>query len=115
MVQFRRRTLWLAWHVNSWRDSGPGHPGVCHHGCIKTRESLVRDGPIDVTELAPVYRSEYLHAVEMARATDDPCEDWDAFVEVLWSALVPAFGLDVEVLDTSEHREHLDGLQGPSD
>lgn len=70
---------------------------------------------ICVPELAAAYRSEYVHAVEMARATNDPCEDWDGFVEELWSGLVSAFGLDVEVLDRSEHDQHLDGLQGPSE
>lgn len=69
----------------------------------------------DVTELGAVYRAEYLHAVEMARATRDPCGDWDGFVDELWSGLVSAFGLDVEVLDASEHSQRLYGLQGPSE
>lgn len=60
-----------------------------------------------------ILRDEYLHAAEMARATRDPCEDWDGFVEELWSGLVSAFGLDVEVLDASAHDQRLDGLQGP--
>ena len=58
-----------------------------------------------------VHRAEYLHAVEMARTTNDPCEDWDGFVEELWSGLVSAFGLDVEVLDAPEHNQRLEGLQ----
>lgn len=69
----------------------------------------------DVGDIGAAYRAEYLHAIEMARATNDPCEDWEGFVEELWLGVVSAFGLDVEVLDTSEHDQRLDELQGPSD
>lgn len=51
----------------------------------------------DVEGLPDVYREEYLHAVEIAKAIHDPGSDWDNFVEALWLALVPAFGLDVDV------------------
>lgn len=56
-----------------------------------------RRSPISV-ELDAVYREEYLHAVEAARALHDPHADWDGFVEELWERVVPAFGLDVEVV-----------------
>lgn len=52
---------------------------------------------IGVEDLPDVYREEYLHAVEIAKAIHDPGSDWDNFVEALWLALVPAFGLDVRV------------------
>lgn len=79
------------------------------------KEPCVGENATGMTELGAVYRTEYLHAIEMARATNDPCQDWDGFVEELWSGLVSAFGLDVEVLDASEHDQRLHGLQGPSE
>ena len=66
-----------------------------------------------VSDLRVVYRGEYLRAVEVARARHDPAVDWEGFVEQLWSALVPSFGLDVTVVDEGEHRRRL-GLDEPA-
>lgn len=78
----------------------------------------IRGQPMDARgdeeqSVLPIYRAEYLHAIEMARATHNPCDDWEGFVEELWSGLVSAFGLDVAVLKATEHEQRLDGLKGP--
>lgn len=39
-------------------------------------------------------REEFLYALEMARALNDPAADWDAFRDTLWSFLVRVFGLE---------------------
>jgi hypothetical protein len=52
---------------------------------------------VGLEDLPEIYRSEYLHAIELTRVSNDPSTDWDGFVEALWRALVPAFGLDVDV------------------
>lgn len=75
----------------------------------------MRDPAINVADIREAQRAEYLHAIEMARAIHDPCEDWEGFVEKLWSALISALGLDAQVLDASDHHQQLDGLQGPPD
>ena len=49
---------------------------------------------IDVEDLPDIYREEYLRAVELIREEHDPATEWDEFVDGLWSALVPALGLD---------------------
>lgn len=54
-----------------------------------------------VDDVRTIYREEYLYWIEQTRARHDPCDDWEAFREELWKALVPAFGLDVEV-ETSD-------------
>lgn len=59
----------------------------------------------DLKELSDVYREEFLHAVEFARARCDPAVDWDEFVEELWRLLVPAFGLDVTVTTADPAQE----------
>lgn len=59
----------------------------------------------DLKELSDVYREEFLHAVEFARARCDPAVDWDGFVEELWRLLVPAFGLDVTVTEAGPAEE----------
>lgn len=59
----------------------------------------------DLRELPHVYRDEFLHAVECARARCDPARDWDGFVEELWRLLVPAFGLDVTVTEVDPAEE----------
>ena len=61
---------------------------------VETEKQMPRG--LGVEDLPEIYRQEYLHAVEMAKAHHDPADEWDAFVELLWQALVPAFGLDVE-------------------
>jgi hypothetical protein len=53
-------------------------------------------------DLPEIYRAEYLHAIELVRAEHDPTTDWDRFVDALWSALVPAFGLDVVPADSRD-------------
>lgn len=73
---------------------------------------MVAEG-IGLSDLPAVYREEYLRAVEVARARHDPASDWDGFVEALWAVLVPAFGLDVTVVDEGEHRHRL-GLSEPA-
>lgn len=88
---------------------------MCHDCVNGMKEAYLADHEVGGVDVGAVYRAEYLHAIEMARATNDPCEDWDGFVEELWSGLASAFGLDVEVLDASEHDLRLDGLQGPSE
>ena len=50
---------------------------------------------LGVDDLPEIYRAEYLHAIELARAQHEPHSDWEGFVDALWGALVPAFGLDV--------------------
>ena len=57
---------------------------------------------IGTDELPALYREEYEHAIELTRELHDPATDWDAFVQALWEALVPAFGLDVEVARAPE-------------
>lgn len=59
----------------------------------------------DLRELPAIYREEFLHAVEFARARYDPALDWDGFVEELWRLLVPAFGLDVTVTEADPAEE----------
>jgi hypothetical protein len=39
-------------------------------------------------------RTEYLYAIEMARALHDPANDWSAFRDTLWSFLIRVFGLE---------------------
>ena len=53
-------------------------------------------GPED---LPAIYREEFLRAMEFSRVQHDPGEEWPAFVEAVWDALVPAFGLDAVVED----------------
>jgi hypothetical protein len=65
---------------------------------------------LGVEDLPEVYREEYMHAVEIAKAIHDPGSDWDNFVEALWLALVPAFGLDVKVV----HRRGASGARPQS-
>jgi hypothetical protein len=80
---------------------------------IAIEEEVVRGAGLGVDDLNQIYRSEYLHAVEIIRQEHDPTEDWDGFVEALWQALVPAFGLDVETAAIGEVEP--DGLaRGPS-
>lgn len=52
---------------------------------------------IGTEDLPEIYREEYLHAIELTKAEHDPATDWNQFVEELWRALVPAFGLDVSI------------------
>ena len=39
-------------------------------------------------------REEFLHAIELARVSHDPAEDWEAFREALWTYLIRVFGLE---------------------
>lgn len=71
----------------------------------------MRSGGVAIEDLPEIYREEYLFAVENIRRRHDPTTDWDGFVEALWRALVPAFGLDVEVLEPDKHQARLTGFR----
>ncbi|MBW3578871.1 MAG: hypothetical protein KY462_14250 [Actinobacteria bacterium] len=62
---------------------------------MAVKECTLSAQGVGVEDLPEIYREEYLHAVELTRAEHDPATEWDQFVEELWKALVPAFGLDV--------------------
>lgn len=66
-----------------------------------TREMWVAESGLSVNDLPEIYRVEFLHAIELVRAEHSPDVDWDGFVEALWEALVPAFGLDMAVDEPS--------------
>jgi hypothetical protein len=54
----------------------------------------IRESPgIGVEDLPAVMRELFDQCVADARATADPAEDFDAFIEELWRQLAAAFGL----------------------
>lgn len=59
---------------------------------------------LGIDDLPDIYRAEYLYAVELAKEQHDPCTKWDDFVEALWTALVPALGLDVTSVEPDAPR-----------
>lgn len=65
-----------------------------------TKERTVTARGLGTADLPEIYREEYLHAIELTKAQHDPATDWEGFVDSLWKALVPAFGLDVSSTQT---------------
>lgn len=58
------------------------------------------------------YRTEYLYAVEVARAQCDPATDWEGFRDVLWQHLMRVFGVEDTAACPSEVPSPDDGPGG---